>query len=135
MSAEESELYTAFCDFDINENSEIDKDINYKYNSYEETEIDTDDFQLKDVDTSVLGERVMENTFVPLQFVDEESIPLVHEEKSVKKKPCFVCESCGKKYVKETFFVKHISKCQVDNEERPEEQMDTDEQEADQDLF
>ena len=129
-------LCSAFCDFEIDENTAIDKDITYKYNSYEDTEIDIDDFKLKDFDPNVIGEVFLEKNFVPqIQFVDEDSIPHVHEEISTKKSS-FICESCGKKYVKEYFFLKHISKCEIDNEEREEQIMDADDNdETGQDFF
>lgn len=113
MSADE--LHTEFCDFDINENTEIDSEIIYRYNDYEDSEIDLEEYNLKEIDSSMVGEVVMDRNFIPkLQFVDEDSIPFVRQEENkntLTEKKSFICDTCGKKYVKKAFFVKHISKC------------------------
>ena len=109
MAAYDSDLE----DFEIDEETILDGEINLKFNEYSSDEIEvnpTKEFnvdQLDYIDKHLTNSSLLHDAELPdIKFIDENDIAKVVSSSDDK-----YCENCGKKYEKEKFLDKHKLSC------------------------
>ena len=100
-------------DFEIDEETILDGEINLKFSEYSSDEIEvnpTKEFnvdQLDYIDKHLTNSSLLHDAELPdIKFIDENDI-----EKVVSSSDDKYCENCGKKYKKEKFLEKHKLSC------------------------
>ena len=110
------EQYTDI-EFELNDDVDVDEDLDLKFNSYEDVEINIDGFIENDVgaeDLQLINHNLSIISEIPeLRFVSESDISKVatwqgtpHGAEVENK-----CLRCGKNYMRRSFFEKHVAQC------------------------
>ena len=109
MAAYDSDLE----DFEIDEETILDDEINLKFNEYNNDEIEvnpTKEFSVDElgyIDKHLTDSLLLHDAELPdIKFIDENDIAKVVSSSDNK-----YCENCGKKYKKEKFLDKHKLSC------------------------
>ena len=109
MAAYDSDLE----DFEIDEETILDDEINLKFNEYSSDEIEvnpTKEFSVDEldyIDKHLTDSPLLHDAELPdIKFIDENDIAKVVSSSDNK-----YCENCGKKYKKEKFLDKHKLSC------------------------
>ena len=109
MAAYDSDLE----DFEIDEETILDGEINLKFNEYSSDEIEvnpTKEFSVDEldyIDKHLTDSPLLHDAELPdIKFIDENDIAKVVSSSDNK-----YCENCGKKYKKEKFLDKHKLSC------------------------
>ena len=109
MAAYDSDLE----DFEIDEETILDGEINLKFNEYSSDEIEvnpTKEFSVDEldyIDKHLTDSLLLHDAELPdIKFIDENDIAKVVSSSDNK-----YCENCGKKYKKEKFLDKHKLSC------------------------
>ena len=109
MAAYDSDLE----DFEIDEETILDDEINLKFNEYSNDEIEvnpTKEFSVDEldyIDKHLTDSLLLHDAELPdIKFIDENDIAKVVSSSDNK-----YCENCGKKYKKEKFLDKHKLSC------------------------
>ena len=109
MAAYDSDLE----DFEIDEETILDDEINLKFNEYSSDEIEvnpTKEFSVDEldyIDKHLTDSLLLHDAELPdIKFIDENDIAKVVSSSDNK-----YCENCGKKYKKEKFLDKHKLSC------------------------
>ena len=110
MAAYESDIE----DFEIDEETILDSEINMKFNEYNSEEIEvipTKEFNVDEldyIDKHLTDSPLLHDAELPdIRFIDENTIAKVMSLSNDK-----YCENCGKKYKKEKFLDKHKILCE-----------------------
>ena len=110
MAAYDSDLE----DFEIDEETILDDEINLKFNEYSNDEIEvnpTKEFSVDEldyIDKHLTDSLLLHDAELPdIKFIDENDIAKVVSSSDNK-----YCENCGKKYKKEKFLDKHKLSCE-----------------------
>ena len=100
-------------DFEIDEETILDSEINMKFNEYSSEEIEViplKEFNVDEldyIDKHLTDSPLLHNAEMPdIKFIDENNIAKVVSSSNDK-----YCENCGKKYKKEKFLDKHKLLC------------------------
>ena len=104
-------------EFELNDDVDVDEDLDLKFNSFEDVEINIDEFIVNDVgadDLQLINDNLSIISEIPeLRFVTDSDIsrfatwqgtPHVTE---VENK----CLRCGKNYLRKSFLDKHVAQC------------------------
>ena len=104
-------------EFELNDDVDVDEDLDLKFNSYEDVEINIDGFIENDVgadDLQLINHNLSIISKIPeLRFASESDVSKVTtwqgtpNDTEVENK----CPRCGKNYMRRSFFDKQVAQC------------------------
>ena len=104
-------------EFELNDDVDVDEDLDLKFNSYEDVEINIDGFIENDVgadDLQLINHNLSTNSEIPeLRFASESDISEVATWQGAPHGTEVenIWLRCGKNYMRRSFFDKHVAQC------------------------